>query len=339
MATSVVKNQPSAFKNYAENVAIVGVAGRCGSAIVEQLIKKQKHKVTAITRADGSSKVPAGIHDVKKIDYNDSHSLVKALKGQNVLIITMAREAPKETHIRLIDAAVEAGVKWIMPNEWGVDISQVEMGNDTMLRTHYLPIREYVEKVGGNKTSWIALCCGFWYEFSLAGTEARYGFDFDKRTLTLFDDGNAKINTSTWPQVGRAVAGLLSLKIFPDDEKDNGPYLSQYNNTAVYSSSFHISQNDMFQSVLRVTGDKEKDWTVTYEEAVARVNRGRDMLKEGNLIGFGIILYTRNFYKDGSGSFNDKLDNGVLSLPQEDFDEATKVGVEMALAGDTNIIH
>ncbi|MCJ1472885.1 hypothetical protein MMC13_001534 [Lambiella insularis] len=339
MTTSYVKNQPLGFKNYVENVAIVGVAGRCGSAIAEQLIKNQKHKVTAITRTDSFNKVPVGIHGVKKVDYSDTSSLVDALKGQEALIITMAREAPKETHLRLIDAAVEAGVKWIMPNEWGVDISQVEMGNDTMLRPHYLPVREYTETVGGNNTSWIALCCGFWYEFSLAGTEARYGFDFDKKTLTLFDDGNTKINTSTWPQLGRAVAGLLSLKILPDNEKDSSPYLSRYKNSAVYCSSFHVSQNDMFQSVLRVSGDKEKDWTVTHEDTVARVNRGREILKGGNPLGFGIILYTRNFYNDGSGSFNDKLDNNVLGLPQEDFDEATKVGVEMALAGDTNIIH
>jgi hypothetical protein len=36
------------------------------------------------------------------------------------------------------------------------------------------------------------------------------GIDFAKRTVTLFDEGEAMISTSTWPQVGRTVAGLLS---------------------------------------------------------------------------------------------------------------------------------
>ena len=42
-------------------------------------------------------------------------------------------------------------------------------------------------------------------------------------------------------------------------------------------------------------------------------------------------------YNDGNGSFDDRLDNDVLELPQEDFDQATKVAVDMAARGETNI--
>ncbi|KAJ9660051.1 hypothetical protein H2198_002748 [Neophaeococcomyces mojaviensis] len=338
MGILFVRDQSVGFKNHVENIAIVGAGGRSGSFIADALIRGKKHRVTAITRSDSTNKMLPGLHDIKQVDYSNHASIVKALKGQEVLIITMNVMANKESQTKLIDAAVEAGVKWIMPNEWGVDLSKVEMSKDCMLRDRLVPVREYIEKAGTDKTRWIGLCCGFWYEFSLAGTEARYGFDFDKKTLTLYDDGNTKINTSTWPQFGRAVASLLSLKILPEDEKDKSPCLSQYNNKSAHVSSFFVSQKDMFESVLRVTGDDEKAWKITHEDIVERYNRAQQMVKEGKMLGFLLTLYSRIFYKDGAGDFNGNLDNDVLGLPKEDLDEATKVAVNMALSGDTNAV-
>ncbi|KAK9452820.1 hypothetical protein V1511DRAFT_117742 [Dipodascopsis uninucleata] len=336
MATSFVNRQPAGFRNRVKSVAIIGAGGRSGGVIADALIKGKKHRITALTRSNSTSKLPSGLHDIKEVDYNNRDSLVRALDGQDVLIITMSVMAPRDSQIKLIDAAVEAGVKWIMPNEWGGDHSNVEVSKDALLYDRIAYVREYIEKVGADKTRWISLCCGFWYEFSLAGTEARYGFDFDKKTLTLYGDGNTKINTSTWPQVGRAVASLLSMKILPEDEKDKSPCLVQYNNKSVYVSSFFISQRDMFESVLRVTGDSEKDWTITHEDVVERYRRGKKLMKEGKMVGFGILLYARVFYKDGAGDFNDKLDNHILGLPMESLDDATRVAVAMALSNDTN---
>ena len=336
MATFLGNRQP---QKHVQNIAIVGVGGRCGSIIANALIEGKKHRVTAITRPDSTNKMPSGLHDIQKVDYNEHASLVKALGKQDVLIITMAIMAPPESQTKLIDAAVDAGVQWIMPNEWGADQSKVEMAKDTFMRDRLVPIREYIEKHGGDKTAWLGLCCGFWYEFSLAGTEARYGFDFDNKTLTLYNDGNTKINTTTWPQVGKAVASLLSLKIHPDDEKDKNPCLSQYSNRSAHISSFFVNQRDMFESVLRVTGDKEKDWNVTYEDVGERYRRGLQMMQEGKMVGFGILLYARVFYQDGAGDYNDKLDNDLLGLPKESLDEATKVAIDMALAGETNVMH
>jgi len=338
MSTSFANEQPEGFKNHVVNVAIVGASGRVGGHIAAALIEDKKHQVTAITRPESTGKMPSGLHDTKKVDYNDHASLVKALQGHDVLIITMSVMAPKENTANLINAAVEAGVRWIMPNEWGVDSPHTTAGKDTLLGDRMLATREHIVKAGAGKTQWIGLCCGFWYEFSLAGTEARFGFDFDQKTLTLYDDGNTKINTSTWPQVGRAVSKLLSLKILPDNKDDTSPCLSQYNNKSAYISSFFISQRDMFDSVLRVTGDKEEDWKVTYEDVVERFQRGQKLFfEEKKMVGFGILLYARMFYNDGSSNFNDKLANKLLGLPTEDLDEATKVGIKMWHAGERNM--
>lgn len=331
--------KPTLSKNHVEHVAVVGVGGRSGRSICDALLKTGKHRITAITRPDSTSTLPSGLHATVKVDYADHTSLVNALTGQDALIITMAVMAPPSSQIALIDAAVEAGVRYIMPNEWGVDLTKTEMSNDTMMSDRYMPVRAHIEKVGAGKTFWIGLCCGFWYEFSLAGTEARYGFDFKTKTVTMYGDGDVKINTSTWPLVGLAIARLLSLKIEPDSDEYAHPCLNAYANRAVYVSSFFLSQRDMFQSVLRVTGDSENEWTLNQEDVVDRYHRGLKMMKEGQMVGFGILLYARVFYEDGSGDYNEKLDNKLLGLPEENLDEATKIAIKMASTGETNAIH
>lgn len=118
MSQQYANTQPSDFVNYIRNVAIVGASGNQGSYIVNELLATGKHTVTAITREDSSSTFPQGVH-VSKINYASQDSIVAALKGQDALIITMSTTAPQEQVKQLIEAAAKAGVKWVIPNEWG----------------------------------------------------------------------------------------------------------------------------------------------------------------------------------------------------------------------------
>ena len=97
---------------------------------------------------------------------------------------------------------------------------------------------------------------GFWYEWSLAIAPA-YGFDFANKTFVFYDDGNTVIDTSTWPQVGRAVAALLSLPIESEDGSEK--CLARYGNRQIYVDSSAVSQADMLKSVLRVTETKAEN--------------------------------------------------------------------------------
>ena len=69
--------------------------GQSGKFIVEELLKIGKHKITAITREGSTNKIPEGVQ-IKKVNYDDQASLVEALKGYDVLVITMAVTAPPE---------------------------------------------------------------------------------------------------------------------------------------------------------------------------------------------------------------------------------------------------
>lgn len=328
MSAQYAKDQPTGFSNHVSSVAIVGAGGTVGKYVTEALLKTGKHKITALTREDSSNTLPEGVI-VKKVNYNDSSTLVEALKGQHVFIITMNVMAPGDTEKKLIEAAAEAGVPWVLPNEWGGDPSQAQMGVDAFLGPVKQQTRDLVVSLG--KSAYIAMVCGFWYEFSLAGSESRYGFDFPTKHMTFYDDGKTAINTSTLLQCGRAVAALLSLNILPEDENDKSPTISQFRNRPVYLSSFSISQKDMFDSVLRVTGTKEQDWTVRYQDSGERYKEGKEKMNAGDRQGYAQLLYARVFYPTDEGNFEKRglLHNDLLGLPKEDLDEATKRGVDL----------
>lgn len=252
---------------------------------------------------------------------------MEALRGQQVLIITMAVGAPRDSISKLVRTAAKAGVPYVQPNWFGHDSQNPKLLEETFLNC--ASICAEIESLG--VSSYLLLNCNFWYEFSLGGGADRYGFDFQNRSLILFDGGNTVINASTWPQCGRALASLLSLKELPDDESDTSPTLSQFRNAPVYISSFRLSQRDMFESVKRVTGTTDADWTITYESSEERWKEAHAAVSQGNFGAFAKQLYSRMFFPNGDGDFESKreLHNGLLRLPVEDLDEYTAIGVRM----------
>jgi hypothetical protein len=300
--------------------------------MAKALLATKRHNLTAITRADSKSPIPEGM-TVKQVNYDDKSTIVDALKGQDVLIITMAVTAPKSAQEILLDAAAEAGVPWVLPNEYSSDPTNESMQNDIMLGPGRVEIRKRIEQLG--VSSWICFTCSFWYEYSLSASPETYGFDFANKTVTFYDQGTTKINTTTWDQCGRAAAALLSLKVLPDDANDKSLTLSSFKNGNMYVSSFLVSQRDMFESVLRVTGASEKDWTIRHEDVKERYKAGVEQMKSGDRLGFAKLLYARLFYPNGDGDYESKkgLHNEELGLPKEDFDEATKQAVDLAAKG------
>lgn len=118
------------------------------------------------------------------------------------------------------------------------------------------------------------------------------------------------------------------MKVLPENVNDQSTTLSQFNNQAVLINSFAVSQQDMLDSVLRVTGDQESDWTITHEDSLERYKRGVAMLESGDMVGYGIRLYTRIFFPNDGGDFSHKAVNKLLDLPVEDIDEYTKVAIK-----------
>jgi hypothetical protein len=205
-----------------------------------------------------------------------------------------------------------------------------EAANDT-IGSSKKQDRELIEAL--DISSWIGISCGFWYEHSLSNGEL-YGINIKKREVTLFDDGLQQLNTSTWSQVGRAVAALLSLPVDASSEQDSSVTLSAYRNRMVYISSFSVNQKEMFESVKRVIGTIDNDWRIISEPAKERYESACERLERGDRVAFGRMLYTRYFYED-AGLFEKLhgLDNTKLELPNEDLDDATRAAVKLVENG------
>lgn len=120
-----------------------------GRFMTEALLGTGKHTVTAITREDSQSKLPEGVA-VAKVGYDKHDTLVKALKGHDALIITLSgHSAIQEIEEKIARAAVEAGVPWILPNEWSPDTANEELVKDVFV----------FQPSGEHAIIWIR-CCG-----------------------------------------------------------------------------------------------------------------------------------------------------------------------------------
>ncbi|KAF2009408.1 NAD(P)-binding protein [Aaosphaeria arxii CBS 175.79] len=299
------------------NVAVVGASGRIGSHFANSLLASGKHTVTAISRHDSSASPPAGVVN-KPVNFDNEDELVEALKGQQFLIITLGARAPKDLHSRIVKAAIKAGVEYIVPNAYGADIKNEVLVKEEMLTGQYAALCNEIESLGGN---YICLVCGPWYGWGFNMGEAGFGIDIKNKKVTFFDDGNTKVNLSTWDQCGRAIAGLLAL---PESE------VAKYKNKPIYTSSFRVSQRDILDSLNRVSGTTDADWEIKYEESAKRVAEGKELLSKGDFSGFAKAMYSRLFYPNGDSDYESSkgLANEQLGLPKEDLDAESKKVVE-----------
>lgn len=68
-----------------------------------------------------------------RVDYSRPETLVTALRGHDALVITLSGFSPKDTEQKLIEAAGEAGVEWILPNEWAPDTANEALVRDVFV--------------------------------------------------------------------------------------------------------------------------------------------------------------------------------------------------------------
>lgn len=228
--------------------------GRIGSHFLRHLLAAGKHNITVLTRLDSNSDLPFDV-TVVKVDYDSEENLTDALRGQDFLAISLSVFVPPGTHLRIVSAAAKAGVPYVMPNYYGYGLGECSgsMSSDPIIGGLGASIENVRNTAGIN---FVALSCGFWYEFSLAMSEICYGFDIKNRRVAFYDDGNMHINTTMWEQCGRALAALLQL---PLATKDGTPSVQSWKDAGLHVSSFLISQRDMLDSLHRVLGTTDED--------------------------------------------------------------------------------
>lgn len=158
--------------------------------------------------------LPVGVR-IARINYDDvGQSLVSALQGQQLLVMTLSVSAPPDIYSKIVEAAAKAGIPYIMSNVYGFDIVNKTLGEEDPWGATSLRHCVDIESLG---VLCVAMVCGFWYERSLALGEPWFGFEI-KNNRTTF--------------------------LAPGDRLD-APAVSQWKNKPSYFASFRISQRVM----------------------------------------------------------------------------------------------
>lgn len=103
--------------------------GHIGRFLTEAVASTGIHTVTALCRPESERALPSGVKKVQ-VDFEDKNSLVAALKGQQFLVVSLPMTAPPGLNSRIIEAAADAAVSYVMPNLYGADIRDPKLRSD-----------------------------------------------------------------------------------------------------------------------------------------------------------------------------------------------------------------
>lgn len=151
-----------------------------------------------------------------------------------------------------------------------------------------------------------------------------FGIAIPERKAELYTDG-APFNTTTVSKVAEAIARCLALDPKTIDK--------EFANGTLYVSSFRVSQPDLFQTVLRVTGTTEADWAIERKTTHDLIADGEKMVKDGDSAGKFKILFGGLFQSGMGGEYTEKVQNGRLGLQEEDLEEVVKASAAAAKSG------
>lgn len=143
-----------------KNITLVGASGNLGSRTLEALLRHDALNISVITRPSSTIDYPSKVI-VKKGEYTDKSFLQSALQGQEVVVILLGF-AGLPYQDAVIEAAAEAGVKYVLPAEYGLDSANSKILNAAEVIQDKREVQKKIETLG---MRWIAVVTGPWIEY------------------------------------------------------------------------------------------------------------------------------------------------------------------------------
>ncbi|MCJ1475488.1 hypothetical protein MMC13_004151 [Lambiella insularis] len=290
-----------------KNVIVVGAGGNLGAPILSALDSNKHFTVSVLARQASKSTFPSHVkvHSVGN-DYPEAE-LLEAFKGQDAVVSAITSYGPGVSQQKkLIDAAVKAGVKRFVPSEFGSNT--LDKNARALLPQLFGAKLEIVEYLRGKEKeglTWSAFVTGPFFDWGLA--VGFLGYNLKERKATIYDDGNTVWSTTTLATIGKAVSNAMLVP-----EKTANKYL--------FIDSFTVSQNEVLESLERVTNEK---WDVKHVDAEGQKKEGLDKFSKGDFSGV-MQLLCYGIFVNGHGNNYTKQEGGaneLLSLPKQTLDE------------------
>jgi hypothetical protein len=90
-----------------------------------------------------------------------------ALSGQDALVLVLEYMALVQPQIKLMEAAAVAGVKWILPTEYGTDSGNEEITEAVPFNSIKIAPRKRLEELtqAHEGLKWIGIVTNIWFDF------------------------------------------------------------------------------------------------------------------------------------------------------------------------------
>ncbi|KAK3713020.1 hypothetical protein LTR37_008705 [Vermiconidia calcicola] len=256
-----------------KKVALLGADGKLGPAVLDTLVAKG-FQVTVLKRASSKSEdtYPKGVEVVRIQDDFPIDVVANNLSGQDAMIVTI-KGSQTEIQYRLAQACVKAGVKRLIPADFGsCDSSSPKAQELVPLFKRKTELRDQLMDLGKDSKSfsWTSLVCGHFFDWSLEFLHIY----LKERKADILDDGETKWSASTLSRIAEATVRILQ-------------NLDATSNKMIYIQSFCISQNQVIKAYEKATGSS---WEVTkydsekYEKEEKRKADDGDLEAVENLV-------------------------------------------------------
>lgn len=241
------------------------------------------------------------------VDYDSASDLVFALKGQDALVDATSVPDPSLA-IRLMDAAVSAGVSRIVPSEFSSDPMNSK-GRGLPPFQGKAKALEYLQKLAdADKITWTAISNHAFLDWGLRFSFL--GIDLQKKNIDYLKPGTTTIPMTTLESVGIAVANAL---IKAEETK----------NRICYICSTQKTQKELAELSKQALGkegwqSKDIDTEDAFNKAMAKLQVGQvDMQVIGDIIRFSVS--TPGYINKLDKTDNDLL--GVKTMTDEEVEE------------------
>jgi len=278
-----------------KRVALAGSSGNLGPAILKELLKSGLFEVTVLTRESSSHKYPPEVK-IAKVDYTNLESLTAALEGQDALVSAVASFAVPSQRL-LIDAAVKAGVKRIIPSEFGCNLHNAN-ARALPVYANKVHIEEYLDELAvKGLTSYTLIFNGPFLDWGLrSGTF----INFKERKAEIYDGGDQLISTSRLSTAGKAVRRVLT---HPRETADR----------AIFVKDIDVSQNQLLALAQQLTPGEE--WDVKHVSSAELEKESLEQIQKKKVTPATMLgLIKRTIFSPEFGNHFEHVHNAVLGI-------------------------
>lgn len=235
--------------------------------------------------------------------------MTKAFTSQDVVISTIGGAGLATNFGEVsVQVAIDAKVKWYIPSEFGIDYEDPS-ANIPILGTK-LGVVNLLKK-NQSRISYTLFTTGAFPEWGL--DNGFLGFDINKRTAILYDNGKNLTSGATLPTIAKAVVAVL-----------HNPQAAL--NKRIYVADVIFTQQQVLELLEKYTNAK---WTVKNVNSADVRKETEENVAKGN-IGQAFGGYILSFAYGGSSAanFEDKIINKQLGIPTVSLEQIVKEVVE-----------